>query len=520
MSEATPQSNRIDTKYQSGPPEAFGHPKGLYYLFFAELWERFSFYGMRALLMLYMVNQVFDALADRDTVAAIVYSSYGSLVYAAPVIGGRIADQMIGYRRSILLGGALMAIGHFVLAIENNILFFLALSFIVVGNGFFKPSISTFVGTLYPPGDTRKDSGFTIFYMGINIGAFASPVLCGWLAEAYGWHYGFGLAGVGMVAGLLFFYSGMKAGVFMDKGLPPDLEALEKKKLGVKNKHWIPVLAFLAVPVIAYLMSSYEYIANGTSFLGEVTIVNVLFYAISVAILGYIIYILTQVTAEERKKLIVAVFLTIFMTLFWGFHELSGSIITLFSARNVNLWLINAAQTNALNPLFIILLSIPISGLWVWLSGKRINPRTPYKFGMGLALLGLGFYLLFLSRNFADSNGMVPFFFLIVMYLFISLGELFMSPVGLSKITDLSPKTIVAFMMGVWFLSIAYAFQIVGFIGKKLAIENIEEIDAARQEALYVYTEGFESIAYIALGGALLVFILSPLLSRWMGKVH
>ena len=190
-------------------PELFGHPKGLFYLFFAELWERFSFYGMRALLMLYMVNEIFQALAERDTAAAAVYASYGSLVYASTVIGGRISDKILGMRSSIFLGGVLMALGHFVLAIENDIAFFLALAFIVVGNGFFKPNISTFVGSLYKDGDRRKDSGFTIFYMGINIGGFAAPLLCGWLGETYGWHYGFGLAGIGMLTGtyiLLVWY--------------------------------------------------------------------------------------------------------------------------------------------------------------------------------------------------------------------------------------------------------------------------------------------------------------------------
>jgi POT family proton-dependent oligopeptide transporter len=523
MAETTSQhSNPIDPKLETGPPDLFGHPRGLFYLFFAELWERFSFYGMRALLVLYMVDQVFEALSNSDTVAAIVYSSYGSLVYASPVIGGRIADKLIGYRRSIMLGGVLMSIGHFVLAIENNIAFFLALAFIIVGNGFFKPNISTFVGSLYPEGDRRKDSGFTIFYMGINIGAFLSPLLCGWLGEEYGWHYGFGLAGVGMVAGLLFFNSGIKKGVFMNHGLPPDPEAIEKKSLGLKVKHWVPVLAFLAAPLIALLIASYQYIGGGATLLGEVTIVNVLFYALSVVILGYLVYILVNVSASERKKLIVAIFLTLFMTLFWGFHELSGSIITLFSARNVDLVLMNAAQTNALNPLFIIAFSIPISALWVWLSRSKANPRTPYKFAMGLALLGIGFYILFLSKNFASEAGLVPFVFLVVMYMFISLGELFMSPVGLSKITDLSPKTIVAFMMGVWFLSSAYAFQIVGFVSKQLAIDEIEGQTALEggMQSLQVYTQGFESISYVAFGGALLVVILSPVLNRWMQNVH
>ncbi|MGB1971425.1 MAG: peptide MFS transporter, partial [Flavobacteriaceae bacterium] len=197
-------------------PEAtlLGHPKGLFYLFFAELWERFSFYGMRALLTLYMVNVIFEALATRDIAAAAVYASYGSLVYASTVIGGRISDTLLGFRKSILLGGILMALGHFVLAIENNFMFYLALGLIVVGNGFFKPNISTFVAALYKENDPRKDSGFVIFYMGINIGGFVAPLLCGWLGAAYGWHYGFGLAGIGMLTGLAFFWKGIKAGVF------------------------------------------------------------------------------------------------------------------------------------------------------------------------------------------------------------------------------------------------------------------------------------------------------------------
>ena len=502
-------------------PQAFGHPQGLFYLFFAELWERFSFYGMRALLTLYMVEQVFESLSNRDTVSAIVYSSYGSLVYASPLIGGRIADQLNGSRQSIMLGGIMMAIGHFVLAIENNIAFFLALAFIIVGNGFFKPNISTFVGALYPDGDTRKDSGFTLFHMGINIGAFLSPIVCGWLGGAYGWHYGFGLAGVGMLVGVFFFWQGIKKGVFMHEGLPPDPPKLEEKVVGVKRKHWIIILSFAAVPIIALLLSSYEFVANGASILGKVTIVNVIFYGLSIFILGYLSYVIYQLPADARKKMIVAVLLTLFMTLFWGFHELSGNILTLFSARNVDLWLMNAAQTNALNPLFIILLAIPISSLWVFLSKRNINPRTPYKFAAGLALLGLGYYILYLSGGFASPQGAVPFVFLVGTYLFMSLGELFTYPVGLSKITDLSPKTIVAFMMGVWFLSSAYAFQIVGFVGQKLAIDELPNNGGSNAFAtLAIYTEGFKSVAYVALGGAVIVLLLSPLLTRWMGKVH
>ena len=499
--------------------ELFGHPKGLFYLFFAELWERFSFYGMRALLMLYMVNEIFKALAEKDTAAAIVYASYGSLVYASTVIGGRISDKILGMRSSIFLGGILMALGHFVLAIENDIAFFMALAFIVVGNGFFKPNISTFVGSLYKEGDRRKDSGFTIFYMGINIGGFAAPLLCGWLAVKYGWHYGFGLAGVGMLVGLIFFWSGIQKNVFGNLGLPPSREVYNKEYLGIPLKIMIPIIAFVVTPLIAYILASYKSIAGGETFLGDQNYVNLIFKFIGVGIVFYLGSVLYKATLDERKKLIVAILITFFMTLFWGFHELSGSVITLFADRNVNLSYMNASQTNSLNSLVIIVLSIPISLLWAYLSKRKLNPRTPYKFGFGLILAGLSFYVLSLSKGSADANGMVPFAYLIIMYFILSIGELFMSPVGLSKITDLSPKRIISFMMGIWFLSSAFAFQIVGFISKKLAVESTDA-NVGGLQTLEIYTNGFGLIANYALGAGILILIISPLIKKLMGNVH
>ncbi|MCK0130262.1 oligopeptide:H+ symporter [Flavobacteriaceae bacterium F08102] len=490
-------------------PTTLGHPTGLFYLFFAELWERFSFYGMRALLMLYMVNEIFKALVEKDVAAAAVYASYGSLVYASTVIGGQISDKILGMRSSIFLGGVLMALGHFVLAIENDIAFFLALALIVVGNGFFKPNISTFVGSLYEEGDVRKDSGFTIFYMGINIGGFVAPLLCGWLAAEYGWHYGFGLAGIGMLTGLIFFWSGIKKNVFGNRGLPPNQEVYERKIIGVPQKTLIPIISFLSVPIIALLLSSWQY-----------NYVSNIFGVIGISVAAYIIYIMFKSTLEERKKLFMAVLITFFMTMFWGFHELSGSVITLFASRNVDLGgIINASQTNALNSMFIIILAIPISLLWTYLSKKKLNPRTPYKFGLGLVLAGASFYILSKSGASADENGMVPFAYLFVMYLIISIGELFMSPVGLSKITDLSPAKVVTFMMGVWFLSSAYAFQIVGFISKQLAIESTD-VNVGGLETLNVYIDGFGLIAQYALGAGLIVLLFSPLMKKLMGNIH
>ena len=506
---------------QNSEATLFGHPTGLFYLFFAELWERFSFYGMRALLTLYMVEEVFKSLSNRDFATAAVYASYGSLVYASTVIGGQVSDKILGMRSSIFLGGVLMAIGHFVLAIENDIAFFLALAFIIVGNGFFKPNISTFVGALYEDGDVRKDSGFTIFYMGINIGGWIAPLLCGGLAVTYGYHYGFALAGFGMMAGLIFFWSGIKRNVFGDKGLPPNMEVYEKPVLGITQKTLIPLLSVLFVPVIAYILSSYESITTKNTFLiGEKNLVGIIFLVIGLVITAYMINILAKVTSEERKKLMMAILITFFMTLFWGFHELSGSVITLFASRNVALdGFMTAAQTNSLNSMFIILLAIPISWLWGYLTNKNLNPRTPYKFGLGLVLAGASFYVLALSKGSADENGMVPFAYLIVMYLVLSIGELFMSPVGLSKITSLSPKRIVAFMMGIWFLSSAYAFQIVGFIGKQLAVESTD-INVGGLDTLAIYTDGFMLISQYALGAGLIVILFSPLMKKLMGGVH
>jgi len=499
--------------------QMFGHPKGLFYLFFAELWERFSFYGMRALLTLYMVEVIFEALAERDFATAAVYASYGSLVYASTVIGGKISDQILGMRNSIFLGGILMSIGHFVLAIENDVAFYLALSLIIVGNGFFKPNISTFVGTLYPHGDPKKDSGFTIFYMGINIGGWIAPLLCGWLAYEYGWHYGFGLAGVGMLTGLLFFWSGIRKNVFGDRGLPPNAQVMEKKVWGIKQGILVPILAVLSAPLIAYLLSAYKSLGAEGTFFGDQNIVNIIFKLIGVSILAYLSYIMYQATLDERKKLFVAVLITFFMTIFWGFHELSGSVITLFASRNVDLSIMSAAQTNSLNSMFIIILAIPISLMWTYLSKKKMNPRTPYKFGFGLVFAGISFYVLALSAGSANDNGMVPFTYLLLMYFLISIGELFMSPVGLSKITDLSPKRIVAFMMGVWFLSSSFAFQVVGFIGKQLAIESTDK-NVGGFETLTVYTDGFQLIAQYALGAGIIVLLASPLIKRLMDNVH
>ena len=492
----------------------FGHPKGLFYLFFAELWERFSFYGMRALLTLYMINKLFESLVERDIITATIYASYGSLVYASPLLGGRIADHLLGYRKSILLGGILMTLGHLSLAFEANFMFFLGLGFIVVGNGFFKPNISTMVGTLYPKGSTRKDSGFTIFYMGINLGGAAAPLLCGYLGLTYGWEYGFSLAAIGMISGVLFFAQGIKAQVFQNHGLPPNPNALHKRSFGITAEWWVYLLAVAAAPLMAWLISAVEKVGRLS-----LTPVGIIFGSLGVFLIGYMGYILYKATPKERNQLTAALVLTLWMTIFWGFFELQGSALTLFAQRNVNLLFMNASQTNSINSVFILLFAIPISLLWGYLSRRKANPRSPYKFAYGLLWASAAFYALYLSKYFASDQAQVPVLFLLGGYAFISAGELFMSPVGLSKITDLAPKRIASFMMGVWVLSSAYAFLIVGLVGQWLAVEKVEGTPDPFV-SLNIYTDGFLKIS----GGLLLIgivaLITAPLVTRWMKGVH
>ena len=506
-------------------PQLFGHPKGLLYLFFAELWERFSFYGMRALLVLYMTNVLFEKLAGgtADTIAYAIYGGYGALVYFTPVIGGMIADKFLGYRKAIMIGAILFVLGHFALAIEHPVFFYGALGLLIVGNGLFKPNISSLVGSLYPKGDPRRDNGFTIFYLGINLGAFLAPLVCGYLGREYGYHYGFGAAGIGMLAGLIVFYLGNKGIVFGNKGLPPSSTVLsEKGKFGLSNYALILLATILAVPFFAFLLYVYE--ANPVTLFGNKMVLDLVGYLqviLLVGILYVIIKTLASVSKVERERLLVVVVLTFLMTIFWSFFELGGSALTLFAERNVDLpsWL-GAAETNSINPMFIILFAFPFSFMWAGLSKAKTNPYTPVKFGLGIAQLGLGFLIFALSANYASEAGKVPFLFLWLGYLFITTGELFMSPVGLSKVTELSVTKVVAFMMGVWFLSSSFAHYVAGQIAQLTAVEQSEGVEVSTYDMLISYTDVFQTVAYISIGFAVIALLFTPLIRKWMHGVH
>ncbi|HUF63609.1 MAG TPA: peptide MFS transporter [Verrucomicrobiales bacterium] len=487
-----------------------GHPRGLYVLFFAEMWERFSYYGMRALLILYLTR----ALGRSDDTANSIYGSYVALVYATPLLGGMLADRILGARRAVIFGGTLMAIGHFAMAFHQ--LLYLALAFLIVGNGFFKPNISSIVGRLYPAGDRRRDAGFTIFYMGINLGAFLAPIACGFLGEHVGWHYGFALAGVGMVLGLINFVIGQPR--FEGIGNPPNLDLLRKKALPFLPMEWLVYLGGFAFVGLAWLLVQ--------SFGTVGVIMNILGGVIGLILVLYVIF---RCNSVERHHLTVAVILTVFSVVFWAFFEQAGSSINLFTDRNVDRvvlgWEIPAAAFQSVNAGFIILLAPAFSFMWRWLADRKWEPGVTVKFALGLLQLSLGFAALYLGARLSGS-GIVPLFWLVLGYLLHTMGELCLSPVGLSMITRLSPVRIVGFMMGVWFLAASYA-QYVGALVAKLA--NIERTESTTSgaielpppsETVMVYADVYGVVTLIALGVGIVLLLLSPLLKRWIHEEH
>jgi proton-dependent oligopeptide transporter, POT family len=518
-------------------PTVMGHPPGLFILFFAELWERFSFYGMRALLTLYLTLDLFKSLKEGKQLAIEVYAAYGSLVYFTPTIGGMIADRLIGHKNSIMLGALLMTLGHFTMAFKSETIFYLSLGLLILGNGFFKPNISSLVGGLYPEGDSRREGGFTIFYLGINLGAMVAPLLCGWLGETYGWHVGFSAAGIGMFIGLVVFTWGRYRGSYGEQGEQP-LAAVNQNYLGINVKYFVYVFAFLAVPIFAYLVQMSE-----KKLFGGMGVLQSLLFALLGIVLIYLTYVCSTTDRVTRHRLIVIGVLTMFSTVFWAFFEQAGSSLTLFAEEQVNLFWMNAAQTNSINPFYIIVLAIPFSIMWNRLG--EYNPRTMIKFGLAIIQLGLGFLVFAISSRFMDDQGKVGMVFLLIGYLFVTSGELFLSPIGLSKVTELSPAKLVSFMMGVWFLSSSFAHYIAGLIAKlTTGTAKADAADVAEPQGLLAslsrtitgglptgdvsdgarnllaYTDVFAQIAIASFVVGMIAIVISPIIKRMMHGIH
>jgi POT family proton-dependent oligopeptide transporter len=566
-----------------------GHPRGLVILFLTEMWERFSYYGMRALLIFYLTQHFLFGPAEAQG----IYAAYAALVYLMPVIGGLIADKYLGSRRAVIIGAALLVAGHFTMAFEgsggkqyltvggteyalevegrdtNRQIFavvgdnrvpisilpegvtiedaegqpagsgaqaataagfptqiapdgyttrverdlsaepilFLALSLIIVGVGFLKANISTVVGALYEKNDPRRDGGFTIFYVGINLGAVLATSLCAWLGIAYGWAYGFGLAGIGMLFGLITFILGQS---WLEGRGEPSKPIEGRKLLGVPLVPFFWIAGLVAVFPTWLLMQRHALV--------EAVLIPVAM-ATFILVVGYTVL---RLKGAERSRMLVAQVLIFFSVLFWALFEQAGSSLSLFADQSTQMpsWF-NAAQTQLFNPAIIVIFGPIFAALWVWMAKRNIEPSTPVKFSMGLVFVGLGFLVLTWSTgNAANADFRVPLFFLFLTYFFHTLGELCLSPVGLSMITKLSVDRVVGLMMGVWFLSSSVAHIVAGLIAKATATDTVAGVVTNPELALQTYGSIFGTIGLVGVGVGVFLLVISPILKKGMAGVH
>jgi POT family proton-dependent oligopeptide transporter len=553
------------------------HPRGLFILFFAEMWERFSFYGMRGLLIFYLTQHfMYD-----DTFANGLYGTYGSLVYLLPLIGGFLADHYLGTRKAVAFGALLLVAGHATMAIEGppatqiltyqgkdysfavegrgnerraqivvdgtpytleakngdltikNLptgaplpatlsqgsfelsvkdrdplytgIFFLALSLIVMGVGFLKPNISSLVGQLYPQADPRRDSGFTLFYYGINLGSFWAAILCGWLGQEIGWWAGFGAASVGMLAGYIVFVMGKP--LLQGKGEPPDPAKLRSSVAGVRFE-WLLYLGALAgVGVVWLLVQRFEAVGYALA-VGSVVVLSYLFY-----------FMVTKCTPAEARRMLLALSLILFSVVFFTVFNQGGSSLNQFAQRNVDLTLfgypIAASQTQSFNAGFILVLAPLFAGMWAYLEPRRLDPNAPAKFGLALILIALGFgVLVWGATNYVSADFKVPLFLLVAMYFVYTMGELCLSPVGLSQMTKLSPPAVVATVMATWFLGSAWAGYAGALVARRTAAPTLAGQVLDRGAALATYVSVFTNVAIAGAFLGVVILALSPLLGR------
>lgn len=480
-----------------------GHPRGLFLLFFAEMWERFSYYGMRAILIFYLTKHF---LFGEDR-AYLLYGAYTSLVYITPVIGGYLADRFLGPRKAVLVGGVFIAIGHFLIAITegpggqdgfylNG--FYLALASIIVGTGFLKANISVLVGELYPRDDARRDPAFSIFYMGINVGGMMGPIICGLLGELYGWSWGFGAAGVGMLLGLVMFVW-LKPWL-LGKGEPPAPAQLRAPVAAGLSQEWIIYLGAALGVVAIWLVIRYAELL-GYALLG--------FAALTVL---YIVWRTMKTLGKvDRDRMFAALFLIALNPLFWGLFEQTGSSLNIFTDRNVDRvlfgWEVPASMFQSVNSVFIILLAPLFAVLWTILDKRRLEPSSPAKFGIGLILCGAGFLVLVAGAAMAGEN-LTPVLFVFLIYLFHTMAELCFSPVGLSAMTRLSVPSMVGLVMGTWFLAMAAGNFIAGLIARATGSGDAGGVT----QVLDVYSR----IGWFAIVVGGLVLLVSPYIKRLM----
>jgi POT family proton-dependent oligopeptide transporter len=482
------------------------HPRGLYILFFAEMWERFSYYGMRALLVLYLTKHFLFT----DGQAYGIYGAYTTLVYVTPVIGGVLADRYLGQRKAVLFGAILLVLGHLGMAVEGEPvtnaadrdgtvmnIFYMSLALIIAGVGFLKANISAIVGELYPKTDERRDGAFTLFYVGINLGAFAGALVSGYLGETFGWKYGFGAAGIGMLAGLIVFVWGKP--LLLGAGESPNPARLKKKIFAGLSLEWMIYLATLVGVVVIWL------------FIQDVNIVKWTLYITFPLVYLYIIG--TSVMTLEphaRNRIFAALFLISIQVLFWALFEQAGSSLNIYTDRQVDRTIFGqevvASVFQSLNAMYIIVLGPLFAALWVWLGKKGMDPSAPAKFGLGVIQLGLGFLVLVWGAKAAGVN-LTPVIFIFLIYLLHTTGELCLSPVGLSAMTRLSVPKMVGLVMGAWFLASGAGNFVAAQIARLTAADG-----GGEDQVLSVYS----NVGWLAVGVGVGLIIISPLIKKMM----
>lgn len=477
------------------------YPKQIWYLFLTEMWERFSFYGMRGMLAVFMTTQ----LMFTDQEANLKYGAIQAFVYAFTFIGGLFADKILGFKKSLFWGGILMILGSFILAFSPKDMFFLGIAFTVIGTGFFKPNISTMVGALYKEGDVRRDAGFGLFYTGINLGALLGGLLCVYIGKFYSWNIAFSLAGIVMIVGLLTFVVTKK---FMGPiGDSPLLKLPESTR---KTREILVYIGSLVcIPLIILMVKNTAY-------------TDIFMYTIGPLTLVYLLFEMRQFTAAENKKLVAALIFIFFSIIFWAFFEQSGGSLSLFALNNLNDSLLGFdgvdpnVVNNTANSVFVIAFSALIGLLWIWMAKKKIEPNTVIKFGFGFLFLALAFYVFYATKFFAGPDGKTSLDIFTIAYLIITFGELCLSPIGLSIMTKLAPAKLWGVMMGMWFLGSAYGQYVAGLLGAGMASPDK---DATAQVKLAGYTEGYQQLAIYALIAGVLLIAISPLIRKLMGAV-
>jgi len=488
-----------------------GHPAGLYTLFFTEMWERFSYYGMRALLVLYLTSEAIKGGFGLERSDALeIYGLFTGLVFLTPILGGFLADKVLGQRKAIYIGGLLMALGQFSLAASvaytgeiassQQFLLDLGLGLLIMGNGFFKPNISTIVGSLYEANDPRKDSAFTIFYMGINLGAFFSPLVCGALGISLGWEYGFGSAGLGMLLGIVFFF--FRAHTLGDAGFPPNREK-EGARLSIRDYTEVLLYVAAVIGLVVGFLTSWSSIADDMQ-------TNILMTLAVLAVGGLSYTVFTGTTGKDQwSRVGVILILSVFNIFFWAGFEQAGGTFNLFASENTDRMIdwanyeIPAPFFQSINAIAIFAFAPLFSILWLRLSRIGKNPNTPVKFAFGLILLGLGFVVMSMANNAANGGNLVSPMWLVGVYLIHTFGELCLSPIGLSMVTKLAPQKIVSIMMGLWFASMALANYMAGVL-ESLLHELLPDMPLFYFLVLTSCSAGF------------LLLILSPWLKKMM----